>query len=116
VKIRFQADANFNEDIVSGVIRRAPEIDFQPASEAGLERLTDPEVLARAAREGRILVSHDRRTMPIHFGEFVRTQTSPGVMIVSQNGDVLRIIEEIILIWMASEAKEYINSIRTLPL
>jgi hypothetical protein len=35
VKIRFQADADFNEDIVMGVRRRMPEIDFQTA--------TDPE-------------------------------------------------------------------------
>jgi hypothetical protein len=54
--------------------------------------------------------------MPTHFGEFVQTQTSPGVMIVSQNTDVRGIIEELILIWVASEAEEYINSIRTLPL
>lgn len=116
MKIRFQADANLNEDIVSGVLRRVPEIDFQTGNEARLESLSDLEVLRQAARENRLLVSHDRRTMPSHFGEFIRTQTSPGVMIVSQNADVLRIIEELILIWMASEAEEYINSIRTLPL
>jgi hypothetical protein len=28
---------------------------------------------------------------------------------------VLRVIEELILIWVASEAEEYVNSIRTLP-
>jgi len=116
VKIRFQADANLNEDIVSGVLRRVPEIDFQTGNEARLESRSDLEVLSQAAGEGRLLVSHDRRTMPIHFGEFVRTHKSPGVIIVSQNADVLRIIEEIILIWVASEAEEYINSIRTLPL
>jgi hypothetical protein len=116
VKIRFQADANLNEDIVSGVLRRLPEIDFQTGNEAHLESLSDLEVLTQSAHEHRILVSHDRRTMPTHFGEFVRTQTSPGVMIVSQNADVREVIEELILIWVASEAEEYINSIRTLPL
>ena len=62
MKIRFQADADFNEDIVSGVLRRLPEIDFQTASEAGLASLSDPEVLAKAAVEGRILITHDRKT------------------------------------------------------
>jgi hypothetical protein len=116
VKIRFQADANFNEDIVAGVLRRLPEIDFQTANEAKLSRLSDPEVLAKAAAEGRILITHDRKTVPQHFGRFIQTHISPGVLVVSQKVEVLRIIEDLILIWFASDAEEYINSIRTLPL
>ena len=114
--IRFQADANFNEDIVAGVLRRLPEIDFQTATETELARLSDSEVLAKAAAEGRVLVTHDRKTVPLHFGRFIQTQSSRGVLVVSQRAEVLRIIEDLILIWVASDAQEYINSIRTLPL
>jgi predicted nuclease of predicted toxin-antitoxin system len=116
VKIHFQADEDFNEDIVSGVLRRVPEIDFQTSREANLESLHDLEVLAAAAREGRVLVTHDRKTMPRHFGRFIETDVSPGVFIVSQRAGVPEIIEELILIWVASETEEYTNSIRTLPL
>jgi len=116
VNPRFQADADFNEDIVSGVLRRVPQIDFQTANEAGFEGLRDPDILAIAAKEGRILVSHDRRTMPIHFGEFIETQISPGIFLVSQDAEIRKVIEDLILIWAASEAEEYVNSIRTLPL
>lgn len=115
MKIRYQADADLNEDIVTGVRRRAPEIDFQTAQEAQLENLEDSEVLTLAAQSGRILVTHDRRTMPAHFGRFIETQQSPGLFIISQRADLLLAIEELILIWMASEAEEYINSLRTLP-
>jgi predicted nuclease of predicted toxin-antitoxin system len=41
------------------------------ANEANLEGLSDPEVLALAAELNRILVTHDRQTMPRHFGEFL---------------------------------------------
>ena len=116
MKVRFQADADLNEDIVTGVQRREPEIDFQTAYTAGLENLTDAEVLALAVREGRVLVTHDRRTMPQHFGRFIQTQDSPGLFIVSQRTDLLAVIEELILIWSASEAEEYVNSLRTIPL
>ncbi len=75
-----------------------------------------PIILAIAAKEGRILVSHDRRTMPIHFGEFIETQISPGIFLVSQDAEIRKVIEDLILIWAASEAEEYVNSIRTLPL
>ena len=116
MKVRFQADADLNEDIVAGVLRRLPEIDFQTATEAGLARRSDSEVLAKAATEARILITHDRKTMPFHFGEFIETHSSPGVLIVSRQADVLRIIEDLILIWFASDTEEYFNSIRTLPL
>jgi hypothetical protein len=116
MKVRYQADVDLNEDIVTGVQRRAPEIDFQTAHEAQLAHLPDPDVLAQAAREGRILVTHDRRTMPGHFGQFIENHESPGLIVISQNTDLLSAIEELILIWTASEAAEYVNSIRALPL
>ena len=66
MKVSFQADADLNENIVRGVVRREPQIDFQTATEAGLTGLSDLDVLTMAARDGRILVSHDRKTMPQH--------------------------------------------------
>ena len=116
MKVRYQADADLNEDIVTGVQRRAPEIDFQTAAELELANLPDPAVLALAAREGRILVTHDRRTMPTHFGRFIEHHRSPGLIVISQKTDILPAIEDLILIWMASEAEEYVNSIFTIPL
>lgn len=116
MKVRYQADADLNEDIVNGVLRREPSIDFQTASEARLAGVSDADVLALAAREGRILVTHDRRTMPKHFGAFIITQQSPGLFIISQHEDRLPVIEALILIWAASEAEEYVNSVRALPL
>ena len=116
MKVRYQADADLNEDIVSGVLRRIPEIDFQTADELELANLPDPEVLALAAQDGRILVTHDRRTMPTHFGRFIETHKSPGLIVVSQKTDLLSVIEELILIWAASEAEEYVNRIITIPL
>lgn len=77
MKIRFQADADLNEDIVLGLARREPEVDFQTATEAGLRGLGDREVLSHAAQTGRILVTHDRRTMPRHFAAFILNNTSP---------------------------------------
>jgi hypothetical protein len=116
MKVSFQADADLNEDIVTGVLRRVPEIDFQTAGEAELENLPDPDVLTLAAQEGRILVTHDRRTMPAHFGQFIENQESPGLIVISQNIDVLSAIEDLILIWTASESEEYINLILTVPI
>jgi hypothetical protein len=64
MKIRFQADNDLNQNIVRDLRRRDLRIDFQTAHEANIRDLSDEAVLAAAASEGRILVSHDRRTRP----------------------------------------------------
>ena len=67
MRIRFQADADLDGRILKGVKRRAPEIDIRATSDAGFIGVQDPDVLRIAAETGRILVSQDRRTMPMHF-------------------------------------------------
>ena len=57
--------------IVAATFRREPAIDFQTAQSAQLDYLDDETVLQRAASEGRILVTHDKRTMPKHFASFL---------------------------------------------
>ncbi|AFZ26386.1 hypothetical protein Cylst_4290 [Cylindrospermum stagnale PCC 7417] len=113
--IRFQADADVNQNIVTGVLRREPKIDFKTALAAGLEGLPDREVLGIAATEGRILISHDRRTMPLHFAEYVTNQTSSGVLIVTQDIAIQEAIDSLILIWAASSAEEWVNRIAFVP-
>ena len=116
MKVRFQADADFNQDIVRAVRRWTPAVDFQTAHEAGLAGLGDEVVLERAAQEGRVLVSHDRRTMPFHFATFITTKASAGVIIIPKNLSIRQAVEDLILIWEASEAEEWVNQIDSLPL
>ena len=113
---RFQADADFNQKIVAGLRRREPAIDFQSAREGAVIGRPDTEVLAQAASEGRVLVSHDRQTMLGHFTRFIETQASPGLVIVSQELDIGHAIEELLLVWAASEAEEWGNAVIFLPL
>jgi hypothetical protein len=50
-----------------GVLRREPSLDFLTAQAAGLRALKDLDVLALAAEQQRVLISHDVGTMPAHF-------------------------------------------------
>lgn len=114
--VRYQADADLNQAIVTGVLRREPTIDFQTAFAAGLEGVKDQEVLAIAAQQGRILISHDRKTMPSEFASFITSDQSSGVIIVSRKLSIEAVIEELLLIWAASTAEEWFNRIAKLPL
>lgn len=113
--VRFQADADLKQAIVTGTIRRQPDINFQSAYAAGLEGKKDPEVLAIVAQDGRLLVTHDRKTMPAEFGNFITSQTSSGVLVLSQNMSISDAIEALVLVWEASSAEEWVNQIMSIP-
>ena len=97
------------------VRRRAPEIDFQSAHEAGLHGLEDV-VLALAAHEGRMLASHDRHAVPRHFADFISNGTSAGLILISWNLPIMEAADGLILIGEALEAEEWFNRLNSLPL
>jgi hypothetical protein len=114
--IRFLADASLRDGIVSGCFRREPAIDFLSANDANLAEIPDPEVLALAAAEGRILVTSDLKTMPRHFGDFLNAGgSSAGVFLVKQRTPVADVIEALLLVWAASDADEWKNRILETP-
>lgn len=54
--------------------------------------------------------------MPAHFTAFIAAQTSPGLLIIPQHVPVSIAVEELLLIWHATEPDEWINRICYLPL
>jgi hypothetical protein len=113
---RFQADADFNQRIVLGLRRREPSIDFLDARDGGVVGASDSAVLRIAAESGRILISDDRKTTPGHLARFLESQSSPGVIVVSQDLDVGAAIEDLLIIWAASDADEWRNQLGFVPL
>jgi hypothetical protein len=75
----------------------------------------DLEVLALAAKEGRVLVTHDWKSMPVHFSEFIAQQSSPGLIVIPQSLWIASAVDDLILIWSATEAKEWVDRITVLP-
>ncbi len=115
-QVRFQADAYLNQIILLAMIRREPAVDFQTASEANLAGVSDKDVLAKAAKEGRLLVTHDQTTMPHHFAEFILAEISPGLIVIPQHLPIGTAVDDLLLVWSAAEADEWINRICYLPL
>jgi hypothetical protein len=101
LSIRFQADNDLKRIIVDSTLRSESRIDFQTAQAARLDNLDDEAVLRLAASQSRILVSHDKRTMPKALASFVASGgTSPGVLlVVPQHAPVREVVETLILIW-----------------
>ncbi len=53
--------------------------------------------------------------MPKHFREFLRSQRSPGVIVVPQHAPIREVADDLILIWRATEPEELANRIVYLP-
>jgi hypothetical protein len=116
MRVRFQADADLDGRILRGLWRAEPEIDIRTAFDAGLAGLNDPNVLRISADSGRILVSQDRRTMPKHFAGYTASEPSAGVVLLREAIPIATAIEELILIWSASEAEEWVGRLVWIPL
>jgi len=54
--------------------------------------------------------------MPSHFAHFSKDQTSPGLVILSQDLEIGRAIEDLLLVWAAMSADECENRCIFLPL
>jgi hypothetical protein len=55
--------------------------------------------------------------MPRHFGNFLQARrSSPGLILVPQHMRIGEAIEELLLIWGASETEEWENRWQALPL
>ncbi len=116
MSLRFQADNDLKFAIVKAVRRQEPSIDFASAQEAGLDGLGDPELLDRAAAEGRVLVSHDRRTMLNHFRNHLAAgKTSPGLLVVAQGTAIGVAAEAIVTMWAVTKPGELTNQAYHLP-
>ncbi|HXG66865.1 MAG TPA: DUF5615 family PIN-like protein [Blastocatellia bacterium] len=115
--LRLLIDQDFDQDILRGLLRRIPDLDAVTAYEVGLSAASDPTLLAWAAENGRILVTHDRRTMPDHAAErIVAGERMPGVFVVPRRLPIAQMIDDLEIMVTCSLENEWENVIRFLPL
>lgn len=115
--IKFLSDENFNNQIVRGILRQNSNIDLVRVQDVGLSGVDDPTVLAWAAQEGRIVLTHDVATMISFAYDRIESGLSmPGLFEVNRRVAVGLAIEEIILIAECSLEGEWEGQVRFLPL
>lgn len=111
------ADENFNNDIVRGLLRRAPQLNIVRAQDVGLSGADDPTVLEWAAQNDRVLVTHDVSTITKYAYERVRIgKRMPGVFEVNRSVPIRIAIEDILALTEYSVEGEWEGQVRYLPL
>jgi hypothetical protein len=114
--LRLIADENFNGDILRGLLLRDAGVDVVRVQDVDLAGADDPRVLAWAAANGRILLTHDRASMPAFaFSRVAAGEPMPGVFAMSDRMPVGEAIREIQLILACSEQAEWNGRVVHLP-
>jgi hypothetical protein len=114
--LKLATDENFNNDIVRGLLRRERYLDLVRIQDVGLSGATDPELLAWAAREGRVSLTHDVSTLT-HFA-YERVSAGlpmPGVFEVSRAVPIGSAINDILLLAKLSLPNEWEGQVIYLP-
>jgi hypothetical protein len=115
--LRLASDENFNGEVVRGLIRRQPDLDLVRTQDARLIGADDPTVLAWAVSEGRILLSHDRTTLPDFAYDRVRSGLPmPGVFISNDRLPIGQAIDEILILANCINMEEWEGIVLFLPL
>ncbi len=115
--MKFLADENFEGAIYRGLLRHSPDLDIVRVQDAGLSHTADLEILEWANSEGRVLLTHDRRTMPRHAYERIAEGKSiAGMIVMRATIPVSTAIDDILLIDALSTAEEWVNMVQDLPL
>ena len=115
--LKLAADENFDNRILLGLLRRNSALDIVRVQDAGVAGADDPTVLGWAAREGLVLMTHDRKTIPkFANARVVAGEPMPGVFEVPKSMPLGQAIEELLLLVEASLEGECEGRVFYLPL
>jgi hypothetical protein len=110
-------DEDFQGGVIRGLLRLQPELDIVRVRDVGLGGANDPTILAWAAEHGRVVLTHDRATMPRHAYERVDMGLlMPGVIVVPRWLGYGPAIEQILICTECSREGEWEGQVLHLPL
>lgn len=111
------SDENFNGDIVRGLFLRQPNLDLLRVQDVGLREVDNPAILVWAAIKERILLTHDRATMPdFAYNLLVRGEPMAGMFVVNDRMAIRQAIDELLVLIDCSEQAEWKGVVLYLPL
>jgi uncharacterized protein with PIN domain len=115
--LRLLIDQDLDHVILRGLLLRVPNLDVITAHQVGLSNASDPEILAWAAEQERIIITQDRRTMSYHAtSRMARAEKVAGVIVVSRQLPISQVINELEIIVSCSDMIEWENIVKHLPL
>ncbi len=110
------SDEDFHGHIVRGMLRNQPDVDLVRVQDVGLLGASDPDVLAWAADHDRIVVTHDRATVPTFAAERIALkEPMPGLFVVPRSMRIRQAIEELLLLAICTDPSDWMGIVLYLP-
>jgi uncharacterized protein DUF5615 len=115
--LRYLADEDLSHHVVRALRLRDSQIDIVTVHEVGLVGADDARVLAWAAEQGRVTVTHDVCTMTRYAYERAAAgQAMPGLVEVPPGSEIANVVEDLVLLAHASLENEWEGVVLYLPL
>ena len=115
--LRLLIDENIDHRILRGLLRRIPHLDFIIPAHVGLAGRKDSELLRWAAREDRVLLTHDIQTMPHYASQLLaQGESIAGVIVVPDRLAIGIAIADLELLLGTLSQSDLRDSIMHLPL
>lgn len=115
--IRLLADENFDGRILDGIRARLPAVDIIRVQDADIYQAADPVVLACAANENRVLLSHDVSTLVNYaYGRVKAGFAMPGVIEVHRDTPIGQAIDELEILIGVGLPDDFENQVRYVPI
>lgn len=118
-EIRYLLDENVNPILRSALLREVPSLTVWQVGLPGAPALgtLDPEILIWCEENGFVLVTNNRKSMPVHLeNHLAAARHATGIFILNAEMTVGETINELLLIASASSAEEYKDQIIYLPI
>jgi hypothetical protein len=97
--LRLASDADVNGDLLRGLLRRRPDLDLVRSQDVLPRGTPDPDILAWAAAEGRVLITNDRNTMVgFAYQRVAGGEPVPGVIATTNEQGIGAAINDILVI------------------
>lgn len=115
--IRLLTDENFDNNIMRGLRRRLPQLDYVSVRRVGLAGSPDLVLLKWAANEQRIILTHDVSTLVPDANKLV-AQGEPmvGVILVPDQLEIGRAINDLEIVLESYTESDMRDRIQRLPL
>ncbi len=114
--IALLADEDFNGRIIRGLFRIVPQLDLVRVNQVGLQGKADATILAWAASNRRVVLTHDLNTfLDVALQRARNGETMPGVVAVPQQMGIGGAISDLALIVACAEPSDFAGQIWYLP-
>lgn len=115
--MRFAADENFDGGILKQLHQRLSDLDVVRVQDTEMYQSSDPVLLDWAAKQERIILTHDVQTLVGDaYARVAKGLPMPGVILVSGKLDIGKALDDLELVIAAGKPEDFDDQVIFIPL